>query len=120
MAVRFWWVVSWLVQVGSWHPICRDPSRVSLVTDFRFSAVNPYNSRVRSTGPKGPLPFFRENHGSYPAETQSWAGMPVALVRLGTGHLWAHPFPSLTLWVPGAVVEPIDGPTFELLDLGAL
>jgi len=31
-----------------------------LVTDSRPSTVNSYSSRVRSTGPKGHLPFFRE------------------------------------------------------------
>ena len=31
-----------------------------LVTDSRFSVANPYSSWVRSTGPKGSLPFFEE------------------------------------------------------------
>ena len=39
----------------------------------------------------------------------------MALMHLGTGRLWAHPFPSLILRVPGVAVEPVDKPTFELL-----
>jgi hypothetical protein len=31
-----------------------------LVIDSRFLAANPYSSLVRSTGPKGSLPFFEE------------------------------------------------------------
>ena len=31
-----------------------------LVTDSRFSVANPYSSQVRSTGPKGSLPFFEK------------------------------------------------------------
>ena len=31
-----------------------------LVTDSRLLVANPYSSRVRSTGPKGSLPFFEE------------------------------------------------------------
>ena len=31
-----------------------------LVTDSRFLTANPYSFRVRSTGPKGSLPFFKE------------------------------------------------------------
>ena len=31
-----------------------------LVTDSRFLVANPYSSSVRSTGPKGSLPFFEE------------------------------------------------------------
>ena len=34
-----------------------------LVTDSRFSVANLYSSQVRSTGPKGSLPFLKENHG---------------------------------------------------------
>ena len=44
--------------------------------------------------------------------------MSVALVRLGASRLRAHPFPFLTLRVPRAVVEHVDGLAFELLGLG--
>ena len=80
-----------LVRVGPWHPVRGDLAWLSLVIDSRLSAVNPYSSRVRSTGPEGSLPFFRKNHGSYPTETRSWAGMTVALMRLGTSHSRTHP-----------------------------
>ena len=43
--------------------------------------------------------------------------MPTALVRPGTGRYRAHPFRPLTLKVLGAIVEPVSGPTFELLGL---
>ena len=39
-------------------------------------------------------------------------------MRLGTGHLWAHPFLALVLRVLGAIVESVDGPTSELLGPG--
>ena len=52
-----------------------------------------------------------------PTKTRTWARMPVALVRLGTGRQWAHPFPPLTLRVPRSGREPIGGPAFELLGL---
>jgi len=42
----------------------------------------------------------------------------MVLVRLGNVRLQAHPFPSLTLRAPRVVVEPVNGPTFELLGLG--
>ena len=31
-----------------------------LVTDSRFLAASPYSSQVRSIGPEGSLPFFKE------------------------------------------------------------
>ena len=31
-----------------------------LVTDSKFLMASPYSSLVRSTGPKGSLPFFEE------------------------------------------------------------
>ena len=58
--MRLWWVVGWLVQVGSRHPIHGDPARVSLVIDSKFLAVDSYKSQVRSTGLEGSLPFFEE------------------------------------------------------------
>ena len=33
------------------------------MTDSKFLTANPYSYWVRSTGPKGSLPFFEENHG---------------------------------------------------------
>ena len=68
IAMRLWWVVSWLVRVRSQHPVRGDPARVSLVTDFRFSAVNPYSSQVRSTGPRGSLPFFKKKPWIVPSQ----------------------------------------------------
>jgi len=49
---------------------------------------------------------------------RTWPRLDHGLGCLGTDRLWAHPFPSLTLRAPRAVVEPVDGPTFELLGLG--
>ena len=91
-----------------------------LVTDYRFSVVNPYSSRVHSTGPEGSLPFFEEKPWIVFSRDSNVARMPMTLVRPGTGHLPAYPFPPLTLKVPGAVVEPIGGPTFRLLGLDGL
>jgi len=57
---EIWWVVSWLVRVGSRHPVHVGPAWVSLVIDSRFLAVDPYSSWVRSIGPEGYVPFFEE------------------------------------------------------------
>ena len=83
-----------------------------------FSAVNPYSSWVRSTGPKGSLPFFKKNHGlgtdqdlnvgrdAYDAHAPGY--WPLAGPSLSTPHFKK---------VPEAVVDPVGGPTFELLGL---
>ena len=85
---------------------------VSLVIDSRFSAVNPYSSRVCSTGPEGYVPFFEE---------KPWVitGRDLNVVRDARGArvpgYWPLADLSLILRVTRAVVEPIDGTTFELM-----
>ena len=51
-----------LTGLSEWGPaFCSWGSGMGqLVTDSRLLVANPYSSRVRSTDPKGPLPFFEE------------------------------------------------------------
>ena len=82
-----------------------------------FSVVNPYSSRVRSTGPEGSLPFF-EKKPWIVSGRDSIVGQDAHGAR-ALGY-WPLAGPSLSityLRVPEVVVEPIDGPTFELLGL---
>jgi hypothetical protein len=45
-----------------WGPssCSRGPDMGQLVTDSRFLMASPYSSQVRSTGPEGSSPFFKE------------------------------------------------------------
>ena len=49
------------------------------------------------------------------AETRSWTEMSMVVVRLGIGCLWGLSPLSLIIRVLGVAVEPVDGPTVELL-----
>ena len=88
------------------------------MTDSRFSAVNPYSSWVHSTGPEGSLPSLGKKPWIVP-DRDSNVGQDAhnAWVLVASG---PTPFYFLTLKVPRAIVEPVDGPTFELLGLDGL
>ena len=103
--------------MGPLHPVRGDLSWVSLVTDSRFSAVNPYSFWVRSTSPKGSLPFFEEKPWIISGRDSN-VGRVARGARVPGYWLLAGPsLSTLTLKVPGAVVESVGGPTFELLGL---
>jgi len=95
----------------------RESSLGQLVTDSRPSVVNPYSSWVCSTDLEGLLPFFQgkkpwiisgqdSNVGwdAYGAHAPGYR--PLAGPSLSTPHFKK---------APGVIVEPIGGPTFELL-----
>ena len=88
-----------------------------LVTDSRFSAVNPYSSRVYSTGPEGSLPFFKEKPWIVSSRDSNMGRDARGAHAPGFWLLAGPSLSTLTLKVPGAVVEPVGGPTLELLGL---
>ena len=88
-----------------------------LVADSRFSAVNPYSSRVRSTGPEGSLPFFEKKPWIISGQDSNVGWDARGARAPGYWPLVGPSLSTLTLKVPRAVVEPVGGPTFELLGL---
>ena len=88
-----------------------------LVTDSRFLAASPYSSWVRSTGPEGSLSFFKEKPWIVSGRDSNVGRDARGARAPGYWPLVGHPFPPVTLKVPGAVVEPVGRPTFKLLGL---